>query len=146
MGRLNSIVGKVYLDANIFIYVVEGPVQVTTMPGPLFERIEHGEVQAITSELTLAEVLVKPLREAKGQFYQEYLNLLSGQAAITMATVTRGVLLEAANLRSMHRLRLPDAIHVATALLSGCGTLLSNDLRMKAIRGINQVNLMDLAG
>ncbi|HSZ59707.1 MAG TPA: hypothetical protein VK797_28950 [Tepidisphaeraceae bacterium] len=66
MGSINAIAGtKVYLDANVFIYAVEGFAGVGAKLTTLFQRFDRGELQAVTSELTLAEVLVKPLRDGK---------------------------------------------------------------------------------
>jgi predicted nucleic acid-binding protein len=42
-------------------------------------------------------------------------------------------------------LRLPDAIHAATAQHAGCTALLTNDERLKSLPGIETVLLKDLS-
>ena len=64
MGRLTGLTGPVYLDANIFIYALEGYPDFQARITILLEAMDHQEIEALTSELTLAEVLVKPFREA----------------------------------------------------------------------------------
>ncbi|WP_363269246.1 PIN domain-containing protein [Okeania sp. SIO2B3] len=44
----------------------------------------------------------------------------------------------------MINLRLPDAIHGATAILNGCETFLTNDKRLESLSGINVIILSNL--
>lgn len=61
MGLIQSIgKRKAYLDSNIFIYAVEAISPYAEALGPFLDALEDGTVEAVTSELTLAEVLVKP--------------------------------------------------------------------------------------
>ncbi|MEZ5673427.1 MAG: hypothetical protein R3E08_14055 [Thiotrichaceae bacterium] len=61
MGLSQWLYGKlVYLDANIFIYVIEQVTPYNDVLGDLFEHIDAESILAYTSTLTLAEVLVKP--------------------------------------------------------------------------------------
>ncbi len=53
-----------------------------------------------------------------------------------MLSVERAILIEAAHLQARLGLRLPDAIHVATAVAAGCDVLLSNDRRLKVPAGM----------
>jgi hypothetical protein len=58
---LNAIRGeRVYLDTNIFIYALEGYPDFVEELAELFESLDEGNLSAGTSELTLAEVLVRP--------------------------------------------------------------------------------------
>lgn len=61
-----------------------------------------------------------------------------------MAPVSRDVLLAAARLRAEIGLKLPDAIHVATAQLTGCDQFLTNDARVPALPGLVIRRLSDL--
>lgn len=63
---------------------------------------------------------------------------------LEVVPVSRDVLIEAARLRAVANLRLPDAIHGATATLTGCETFLTNDRRLLAIPGIDVVVLSDV--
>jgi predicted nucleic acid-binding protein len=56
--------------------------------------------------------------------------------------VTRDILIDAARLRAQHlTLKMPDALHAATALASGAEFLVSNDTRFAAIPGLQQVKI-----
>jgi predicted nucleic acid-binding protein len=135
MGSLNAIAGPtLYLDANALIYAVENaPVFGDTMRG-VFERIDRGELHGMTSELSLAETLVKPLRDGNRPVVVAYEQLLHPAGRLGVQPISRAVLSEAARLRAAQAsLKLPDAIHAATALLHGCTTFLTNDARFATV-------------
>ena len=136
----------VYLDANVFIYVVEEVPLFLGVLGPLFDAVASGQVRAVTSEVTLAEVLVHPVREADAEREAAFVRSVRTRGGLTVVPVTRAVLVEAAQLRAATRMKLPDAIHAATARLSGCTVLLTNDARIVAVPGVEVVRLSEVAG
>ncbi len=75
-----------------------------------------------------------------------YQQALQSSEVLEVVAVGRDVLIEAARLRAVANLRLPDAIHGATAILSGCETLLTNDRRLTALPGIEVVVLSEVMG
>lgn len=52
---------RIYLDTNVWIYAPEGFPPFTSALTALFARIDNGELVGVTSELTLAGALVKPV-------------------------------------------------------------------------------------
>lgn len=62
----------VYLDANIFIYALEGYPEFLSILTDLFDMIDNGKLKAYTSELTLAETLVKPMIDNNTQLQKVY--------------------------------------------------------------------------
>jgi predicted nucleic acid-binding protein len=90
---------------------------------PVFDRIDRGEMVAVTSELALAEILVKPLRDGNLVARQEFEAMLVPGGPLKVEPVRQSTLIRSAELRAAHAsLKLPDAIHAATALLAGCTT------------------------
>jgi predicted nucleic acid-binding protein len=133
---------RVYLDANIFIAAYEMQGARSDHAWWLLEAIEDGELLGVTSELTLAEVLVRPIEEQDHDLVRVYQDILSQADVLEVPSVTRQVLIEAATLRSMRRsLRLPDAIHVASARLNACSHIVSDDRRLPFAPGVELVQL-----
>lgn len=128
--------GRLYLDTNIFIYALEGYPVFRAVLTRLFEALDRGELTAVTSELTLAEVLVKPLLDQHAERQAAYLQALQPSTSLQLIPVSREVLIAAARLRAEGNLKLPDAIHAATAQLSGCSQFLTNDARVPALPGL----------
>jgi len=145
MGILSALVGlRVYLDANILIYALEGFALFATELQLLFDAIEEGKIQGITSELSLAEVLVKPMLENNFELRVAYERLLRHSPVFSVMPMTREVLLGASEIRARQRLRLPDAIHLATARMNGCSCFLTNDSRLKSVPGMRVVILSEV--
>jgi predicted nucleic acid-binding protein len=91
---------------------------------------------AVTSELTLAEVLVKPYQLDRAELIQAYESFLEPDGALQIEPVTASVLRDAARLRARSRLRVPDAIHAATAVTAGCSALLTNDQDLRRFQDV----------
>lgn len=142
MGIVDDLRGrKVYLDTNIFIYAVEAVTEHAPAVDVLFGLIEGGEIEACTSELTLAEVLAKPFEAGRPDIAGIYEAMLSPSSWLSLLPVTRAILVEAARMQAPLALRLPDAIHVATAVAAECNVLLSNDRRIRTPTGLALVGL-----
>lgn len=133
--------GKVYLDTNVFIYAVEAVPEYSGAIDELFGLIEAGTVSAVTSELALAEVLSKPLEAGRQDVVDIYREMIAPSAWLSVWPVERAILIEAARLRAQLTLRLPDAIHVATAVAAGCSALISNDHRLRVPATIRRFRL-----
>ena len=137
MGEVIDLPGKhVYIDTNIIIYAVEGYLQHEPAIRSLLAAMDRGDLFAVTSELTLAEVLVKPLQEHNPSLQKAYRDFLEPSPAFNVAPISRDILLTAADIRATTGLRLPDAIHAATALYYGCDCFFTNDRSFRAITTI----------
>lgn len=144
MGLIDALAGRrTYVDANIFIYLFEDPAQYGAALRPVVRSIDDGRLSAATSELSLAEVLVRPIRE-RPSFIPIYHRYLRSRPFFDVLPVTRAVLVEAARLRAAMRLKLPDAIHAATAQQAGCEVFLTNDGRINTLPGLDVLQLKDL--
>jgi predicted nucleic acid-binding protein len=134
----------VYLDANIFIYAVEGFERYADPCKAILKAVEDMKIHTVTSELTLAEVLVGPFMAKNLELAKLYEELLNTQADLKMARVSRPILLKAAELKAGLGLKTPDAIHVATAQLYHSEILITADATLKAPSSIKIVTLDEL--
>ena len=137
---------RTYLDTNIFIYALEGEGQFVGDLTDLFAAIESADLQTVTCELTLAELLVKPFRKNDAKGEQRCRESVRSRQGLTVVRVDLNALVESARLRANTRLRLPDAIHVASALIAGCEVFLTNDQRLRGAPGLEVLLLSEVAG
>ncbi len=145
MDILSRIAGrKTYLDVNVFIYALEGFPEVSHALAALFKAIDSAAIQTVTSELALAEALIKPIQNKNIQHQACYEMAIRSRRGLQVVPVLRTILLEAARLRGTTGLKLPDAIHLATALSSGYEVFLTNDHRIKHT-GLETLLLQDFA-
>jgi predicted nucleic acid-binding protein len=141
MINIGTLAGhRLYLDTNVFIYFVEGHARFRRLLELLFEAIDAKMLAAVTSELTLAEVLVKPLSDGKQEAAHAYMELLSAGSNLTMAPIDRTTLIRAAELRA----QINDAIHLATAELRSCDWFLTEDMRIRVPDGLQLKHLSEL--
>lgn len=132
MAGLAAILGRtVYLDTNIFIYAVEGYEPEQAFLRELFAALDRQAFTAVTSEFTLAELLVKPFALGDETMVEAYLELLQPSEGLVLVPVERSILIEAARQRAALGMLMPDAIHVATAVATSCDVFLTNDHRLK---------------
>jgi predicted nucleic acid-binding protein len=128
---------RIYLDANVFISAYESRGPRSDSAWAILEAVEKGEFSAVSSELTLAEIMVGPIRDGDDKLSSHYHEMFRSGEHFLVAPIERDVLLEAAALRGVvGSLRLPDAIHVATARLQECKFIVSDDRRLPTAPGL----------
>ncbi|MCO5293477.1 MAG: type II toxin-antitoxin system VapC family toxin [Homoserinimonas sp.] len=81
------------------------------------------------SPLVVLECLVGPLRSGNLTLHDYYLRAFKQFRLIPLETEHY---LRAAELRARHGIRTPDTLHLASAQLSGCDELWTNDDRLAA--------------
>jgi len=122
----------VYLDTNVVIYLTEGNAAFKSSIEHVFLAIEQAQARVVTSELTLTEALVKPLRDQNHAVLQAYDDLFDH--LIEMIPIDRQVLYLSATLRAASpKQKTPDAIHVATAITIDASVFISGDMGIKNI-------------
>jgi predicted nucleic acid-binding protein len=128
--------GPVALDTQIFIYFIEEADRFLPLVKPLFEAIDRGELMGVTSGLSLMEVLVVPYRFGNSALADRYESLLTNSRGLRFIEVDRRLLKAAAQARAMFKLKPPDAIQLAAALMGDCNSFLTNDRRIPAVPGL----------
>ena len=118
---------RVTIDSAPIIYLLEEHPHFLKEFLPLFERIEAGEIQAILSVVTLAEVLAGPLRHGNEIMADRYFRTLSTSCNWQVQSMDSELAFMAARIRTRYGLKLPDAIQVATAVQSGSVALVTHD-------------------
>ncbi|WP_439572560.1 type II toxin-antitoxin system VapC family toxin [Phreatobacter sp.] len=136
---------RFYCDANVFIMAVEGRAGHIGLSAELMTAAMDERCTLVTSLLTLGEVMVVPLRFNEGETLASYRDLLGGSyPGILVRPVDAATLGEAAALRARHpRLKLPDAIHLATAQLNRIDWFVTNDVRMTRDSGLRTATPFD---
>jgi len=138
--------GPVALDTVVFIYLIEEHSIYFPLAVPVFEAMEAGALQAVTSGLTLLEVLVVPYRTGNQRLAEEYEAFLTRSRGLQFLELDRSVLRAAAQIRGAHpTVRTPDAIQIAAAMISGCTAFVTNDRDLPPLPGIRVLQLRDYA-
>ncbi len=145
MGRLILRAGeRVYLDTSILVYLVERHPVYFDLVAPLWEAAQSSGISCFTSELSILEALVMPVRNADKPLIERYERAFS-EGDLTLTPIDPAVLRRAAALRASNRpLKTPDAIHIASAAESNCSLFLTNDEKLRWVSELTVVIVRDL--
>lgn len=113
------------------------------MLAPLWLIAQTGTIEIVTSELTLMEALVGPLKTGNTVLERAFEQALLG-TGIRLLPITQSILREAARLRAMTRLRTPDALHATPARQVACALFVTNDVAFRTVPALPVVILDDL--
>lgn len=128
---------SIYLDANGFIYSVERVAPYDVLLDGFWRDIRTQGLTVLTSELTLLETLVKPIRSGDRTLEATFRAVLLTTPDIKLAPITRAILDRAAQLRATANLKTADAIHAATALEHGSTLFVTNDAVFSRTPGLS---------
>lgn len=133
----------VALDTAPFIYFIEENPTYINIVEPLFQEISRGNLRAFTSHITLIEVLIKPMEEHNDDLIKRYSEILNESDNLFLSDVDKEIAMEAARLRATHKLKIPDAIQLATGLMNGADAFITNDDSFKKVGRIEVIVLND---
>ena len=135
--------GLVYIDANGLIYSVERIEPYRTLLEPMWQQVQDGNLSVVSSPVLITEVLVKPLQVGNAEIEMQYRELFASNA-VSLLDASYEVFEDAARLRARTGLKIPDALHAATALRAGCALFITNDTDFRRIAELPTVVLDDL--
>ncbi len=125
------------LDSSIFIYHLEDHPRYAPLTEIIFDALEKGMNTGITSYLTLMEIMTKPKAEGLLQVARDYEYYLTTFPNLTFYEMGLEIARKASDLRAAERIKSPDAIQLATAILCGAAAFLTNDRIFDRVKGID---------
>lgn len=139
---MKDLVGKIVgLDTMLFIYHIEDNPKYAAITERLFDTIEHGSCKAVTSILTLIELLIKPKREGNLIAVGDYRDMILTFPNLMVMDVNLRVSDIASDMRAKYRIRVPDAIQIASAIVGGSQSFITNDEGLKKVKDVNIILL-----
>ncbi len=136
--------GPTALDTAIFVYYIEENEPFLPLVASIFEDVEAGRREVVTSTLTLLEVLVVPYRAGNLALAERYESYLSRSRGVRLVDIGRPELRIAAQLRALHTsIRTPDALQLAAGLSAGCHSFVTNDRDLPPVGGLKVIQLRD---
>lgn len=118
---------RIALDTSIFIYQLEANPRYVGLTDPIFAWLERPDHAAVTSTITMTELLVQPYRDSGEQRAGGFYALLTTYPNLDWIAPDLEVADIAARIRAAHRLRTPDALQAATAVQAQATGLVTND-------------------
>lgn len=123
----------VLVDTAPWIYLLEDHAEFAPRFVGLFEAAERGQIQLALSTVTLAEVLTGPFKAGQAALAKRYETALGAYQLVPLSAAAASL---AAQLRVQYRLKLPDAVQLASALQIGAAALVTHDRDFSAVQGL----------
>lgn len=132
---------RIALDSSIFIYQIESNKRYLTLTDQIFSWLDQPGSKAITSTITMTELLTQPYRVLDEQRVDEFYALLATYPNLYWVAPDLEIADLAARMRVLHKLRTPDAIQAATAVHGRATGLVTNDSAFDRVREIETILL-----
>jgi predicted nucleic acid-binding protein len=125
---------RVLVDSNIIIYLTDEVQPFAPVSRLIFQLIEKGDLFAIFSILSVAEVMQGPLRRGLTQNAMDAKTYLLNFPNTTCQAITTQVIDEIGKDQRIEwkRLRTIDALIIASGLVHGVELIVSNDSHFQA--------------
>jgi predicted nucleic acid-binding protein len=123
----------VLVDTAPWIYLLEDHAEFAPRFLGLFEAAERGQIQLALSTVTLAEVLAGPFKAGQTALAKRYETAMGAYQVVPLSAAVASL---AAQLRVQYRLKLPDAVQLASALQIGAAALVTHDRDFSAVQGL----------
>lgn len=144
MGLVDELQGvRVCMDTAPIIYFIEKNPKYLEILKPVFLGIDNGGIEAITSTITLLEVLIHPFRTKNDILAEKYKDILLYSEGLTTFEIFHEVSEMSSRLRAKHFIRTPDAIQIAVGLFYRASKFLTNDSSLKKVSDIDVLVLDD---
>jgi len=124
------------LDSMLFIYHFEKYKNFWQKTKKIFDTLEKGKFQGVTSVIGLIEILTRPKKEKNFYLVKVYKELLTTFPHLSIQNVDFEVADLASSLRAKYNLTTPDAILIGSALTARATGFITSDIRLKKIKEI----------
>jgi len=125
------------IDSPPIIYILDDHPQFGPRFAPLFAAHAAGKLRFAVTTITVAEVLVGPLRAGDDALAQRYGAILQSWQPVALDT---DIAASAARLRASLRLGLADAVQAASALAINAAALVTHDRDFSRLRSLRIIS------
>lgn len=139
---ISKIRQPVFLDTSIFIYLFEDYPKYAGLVQPIFDQ---ESVIKITSVITIAEVLTKPIEAKNENLVNKYEEIFHHLPGLSVVYPDYNTAVAAAQIRAQYQFRLIDAFQLAMATQYKCSSFLTNDRKLAKYKNLSVICLDKLA-
>jgi predicted nucleic acid-binding protein len=127
----------ILLDSAPIIYFLEDHPKFGPRFQPLFEQHAKGAIRFAVSTITIAEVLTGPISAGDEALVRRYRGILESWQVVGLdSEIAEG----AARVRAAFRLKMADAVQVASALAIDADALVTHDRDFSSVRSLRVIS------
>lgn len=125
---------KLFIDTNIFVSILNKEKNHQTSKN-ILKSIHEGKHTGITSTICIAEVLSGFYSRGEEEKGNRYLADVKSINNLKIVDMDLDIAKEAAKIRARYKLKLPDAMIIATCKACGC-ILVTKDVELTSIKDV----------
>ena len=134
----------VFIDTAPVIYYIEAHPQFGPLAKKVVDSFRSGRLIALSSVITLVEVLPKPVESGNDELAKKFSNFLKTGKNIKLLEISANIAELAGNLRGRYpSLKAMDAIQIAVSIDAGADAFLTNDVKLKQIKALKVIVLKE---
>ena len=118
---------RIALDTVLFLYKLEANAKYLSLSDAVFAWVERTGHEAVTSTITMTELLVPSYRDNNDHRVDEFYGLLSTYPNLRWIAPDLEAADTAARLRATYKQRTREALQAATAILAQATGFITND-------------------
>jgi len=134
----------VFIDTAPIIYYIEAHPQFGPLAKEIVDSFRSGKLIALSSVITLVEVLPKPIERGNDELARKFSKFLKTGKNIKLLDISADIAELAGRLRGQYKsLRALDAIQIAASISAGAGAFITNDVKLRQIKEVKSIILKD---
>lgn len=141
-----STFARVAFDTSACIYYLADSGSRADLVDALVSRAANGLVLIDLPGIVHLELLVGPYRRRAQPDVKRVEKFVLSEPGIRTTSISRRVLMAAAEVRALTGLKVPDALVVGAAIAGPCGAIVGNDDRFKRLDSIGTVKSLVSGG
>lgn len=126
----------VALDTSVFIYMFEEHSTFGKRAEKILREIERGKQKGIFSVIGMIELQTGPKLLDRHDIAARYREIITTFPHLSVINLNEAIVELTSDLRARYKIATPDAIHLATAIVSGATTFITNDKTLKKVKEI----------
>jgi len=130
---------KIYIDANVFIFLAIGEGQERIKSRDLISSVVEGKYEAHTSALVLDEVMWALIKNKKKHLIRQVIHGIYDIPHLSVLSVSADIPLLATDIMEETKLKPRDAFHVAIMRHNSINTIASDDRDFDRLKGIKRI-------
>jgi len=115
IASLLSGYGTIVMDTMMFIYEFQAHPRYGLFTRPFFRLLSGGKIRALTTTITLAELLVHAYSQGEARTAKIYRSRIANYPNLTLRPISSDLADRAAELRAKYKLPLPDCLQMSPA-------------------------------
>lgn len=134
---------SIFIDTSVFSYVLAERPTYIDVAEPVLRAVQSHATIGIISIVTLVEILTIPEQRGNAEASRAYEMYLRNFPNLTIRAVEFDIARTAALLRGKFKLKTPDALQIATAIVSQVGVIVTNDKQWRGKTNSIPVLILD---